>query len=215
MVCQPVRLALLLGAITAVAVSPARADDKAPSTTKPCTRTITCTEYVPEYYTKKVTRHRYECRTEEVDGFRCESVPVERERTVCCVRRVPVEKEVTRKVCCNVTTYEERTVMRTCYKTVEKTVMQKKCVSRGHWECREVCGGGLFDGCNLFGGGCNRGCGDGCNRGCNRGCNTGCDRGCNTGCNRGCGSAATPAAVPPATIPAKRPAGPSAPARCG
>jgi hypothetical protein len=197
MVRQPVRIALLLGAITAVAVSPAMAQDSAPATTKPCTRTIMVTECVPETYTVKKICHKYECRTEEYDTFRCEQVPVCKERVVCCTKRVPCEKWEVRKVCRNVTEYEERCVTRNCYKTVTETCMQKKCVSRGHWECKEEvvqdCGG-LFSGCGLFGG-CNRGCGSSCGNSCGNSCNTGCDTGCGHrsgcglfgGCNRGCG----------------------------
>ena len=139
MVSQPVRIALLLGAITAVTVSPARADSCAPACTQPCTRTIQVTECVPECYKVKRTVYRTECKTELVDSFRCERVPEVRERTVCCVKRVPVMKCEVRKVCRNVTEYQERTVMKTCYKTVQETCMKKKCVKRGHWECETVC----------------------------------------------------------------------------
>ena len=184
MVRQPVRIALLLGAITAVAAPAARAQDKAPATTNPCTRTITVTECVPETYTVKRMAHKYECRTEEYDTFRCETVPVVKERTVCCTKRVPVEREEVRKVCRTVTDYEERVVTRNTYKTVQETVMQKKCVSRGHWECREEAAPscGLFSGCGLFG---NHGCGNSCNTGCGNSCGSSCNTGC--GHRSGCG----------------------------
>jgi hypothetical protein len=139
MVCQPVRIALLLGAITAVTVSPARADNCAPACTTPCTRTIRCTECVPETYKVKRTVYRTECKTEVVEGFRCERVPEVRERTVTCVKKVPVMKTETRKVCKTVTEYEERTVMKSCHKTVQETCMKKKLVRHGHWECETVC----------------------------------------------------------------------------
>jgi hypothetical protein len=137
MACQPVRIALLLGAITAVAVSPARADDKAPATCAPAFRTIQCWECVPETYTVKRCSYKVECRTEQVDGFRCETVPETRERTVVCVKKVPVMTTETRNVCKTITVNETRTCYKTCYRTVQETVMKKKCVSRGHWECRE------------------------------------------------------------------------------
>ncbi len=137
MACQPVRIALLLGAITAVTVSPARADNCA--CTQPCTRTIQVRECVPETYKVKRTVYKTECKTEEVEGFRCERVPETRERTVTCVKRVPVMKEEIRKVCKTVTEYEERTVMKTCYKNVQETCMKKKLVRMGHWECETVC----------------------------------------------------------------------------
>ena len=139
MVCQPVRFALLLGAISAVTVSTARADHCAPAPTAPCTRTICVTECVPETYKVKRTVYRTECRQETVDGFRCEMVPEVRERTVTCVKKVPVWKEETRKVCKNVVCYEDRTVMKTCWKTVQETCMKKKLVRHGHWTCETVC----------------------------------------------------------------------------
>jgi hypothetical protein len=139
MACQPVRIALLLGAISAVTVSPARADNCAPACTQPCTRTIQVTECVPETYKVKRTVYRTECKTEEVEGFRCEMVPETKERTVTCIKRVPVMKTETRKVCKTVTEYEERCVMKTCYKTVQETCMKKKLVRAGHWECETVC----------------------------------------------------------------------------
>lgn len=159
MVCQPLRLALLIGAITAVAVSPVRAHhNSAPCCNTPCAsgcgstapayRTITCTEYVPETYTVKRTCYRVECRTETYQTCRTECVPVCKERVCCVVERVPCMETVTRKVCKYVTTYQDRTVMKPCYSYVQETCMRKELVCRGHWECREVpC---------LFGGGGHR-----------------------------------------------------------
>lgn len=100
-------------------------------------RTIQVMECVPETYTVKRTSYKVECRTEQYDTYRCECVPEVRERTVCCIKKVPVMTTQTRKVCKTVTVNEERTVMKTCYKTVQETCMKKKLVSRGHWECRE------------------------------------------------------------------------------
>jgi hypothetical protein len=139
MVCQPVRIALLLGAITAVTVSSARADSCAPACTTPCTRTIQVTECVPETYKVKRTVYKMECKTEEVDGFRCERVPEVRERTVCCIKKVPVMKVEVRKVCKNVMECEERTVMKTCYQNVQETCMKKVLVKKGHYVCETVC----------------------------------------------------------------------------
>jgi hypothetical protein len=126
---------------------------------------------VPETYTVKRTVYKVECRQETVDGFRCETVPVQKERTVCCVTRVPVMKEEVRKVCHKVTVCEEREVCKKVWHNVEETVMKKRLVSLGHWECRETCGGG-----GLFGGG--HGHGNGCNTGCNTGCNDSCNNNC-------------------------------------
>lgn len=157
MVRQPVRLALLLGAITALAVSPARADHCSAPCPAPCgptTRTIRVTECVPETYTTKRTVYKVECRQETVDGFRCETVQVQKERQVTHVKHVPVWKEEVRKVCHKVTVCEEREVCKKVWRTVEETVMKKRLKSLGHWECRETCGG-------LFGGH-GRGCNDPC-----------------------------------------------------
>jgi hypothetical protein len=152
MVRRTLRMALLVGAVTAAVVSPVRADHKAPCCNEPCGasapcapapcapqyRTITVTECVPETYTVKRTCYKYECRTELVDSCRYECVPEVRERTYCVTKRVPVYTTQTRKVCKNVTCYEDRTVMKTCYQTVQETCMRKELVCRGHWECREV-----------------------------------------------------------------------------
>jgi hypothetical protein len=170
MVRQPVRLALLLGAITALAVSPARADHCSAPVSAPCgptTRSVQVTQCVPETYTTKRTVYKVECRQEQVDSFRCERVPVYKERVVTHMKRVPIYKEEVRKVCHKVTTYEERTVTKKVWKTTEHTVMQKRLKSLGHWECREACqlfSGGLFSG-HGHGRGCNDSCNDSCRNG--------------------------------------------------
>lgn len=178
MVCQPLRLALLIGAITAVAVSPARADFRAPgccepscgpSTTAPAYRTVTCTEWVRENYTTKRTVYRVECRTETYDTFRCECVPVCKEVVVNVVKRVPVMTEECRKVCHKTWCYEDKVVTKTCYKTVQETCMKKQLVRLGHWECKEVTplfGGGLFSGHGCCKDACSTGCGDSCGSSC-------------------------------------------------
>jgi hypothetical protein len=192
MVCQPLRLALLIGAITAVAVSPVRANGfRAPRCCDPCGSSSSttgpayrsnggsgCYEWVRENVQEKRTVYRYECRTEQYDTFRCERVPVCRERTVTCVKRVPVWTEQCRKVCVKETVWETRMVNKTCYKTVQETCMKKQLVRLGHWECREVQplfghgggGGGLFSGRGHghHGNGCNDPCAN--NNGCNDVC---------------------------------------------
>lgn len=201
MVCQPLRLALLIGAITAVAVSPASATFRAPrsnccdpcgstsgATTAPATRTVSCTEWVRETYQVKRTAYKVECRTETYDTCRWESVPVCKERTVCVTKRVPVYKEECRKVCHNVTTWETRTVNKTSYKYVQETCMKKQLVRLGHWECREVqpifggFGGGSGGRGGLFSGhghhGCKNSCGDACGNGANNACNDNCNDAC-------------------------------------
>ncbi len=181
MVCQPLRLALLIGAITAVAVSPVRADFRAPRGCDPCAsgtskvafRNVGCTQWVRECYQVKRTTYKVECRTETYDTFRTECVPVVKERTVTVQKRVPVWTEETRKVCKNVTVYEERTVNKTSYKYVQETSTKKQLVRLGHWETREVKPflgglGGLFDG---LGHGCHDRCAPAKNT-----CNTSCPK---------------------------------------
>ena len=162
MVCRTLRMALLVGAVTAAVVSPARAQHRAPCCNDPCGaapcapaacapaaptyKTITVTECVPETYTVKRTAYKYECKTEVCDTFKTECVPECRERVCTVTKRVPVMKTECRKVCKNVTCYEERTVMKTCHQTVQETCMKKHCVRLGHWECRETCGHSLFGG---------------------------------------------------------------------
>jgi hypothetical protein len=139
MVRHPIRTALLLVALTVVAVAPARAADATPQATGPTMRTITVTECVPETYQKKITCYRTECKTETYDTFRCETVCEPRERVCTVVKRIPVMKTETRKVCTTQVCYEDRVVMKKCYENQRVTCMVKKCVSRGHWECKEVC----------------------------------------------------------------------------
>ncbi|MBX9681752.1 MAG: hypothetical protein K2X38_23585 [Gemmataceae bacterium] len=135
------RFALLISAVTAMAVSPAQANFfrskggcNSCSTSNACTRTIHTEECVPETYTKQVTKYKVECKTEEYATFRCEKVPVCKERVVCCVKKVPEYRTEIRKVSKTVTTYEDRCVTKNEYKTVQETVMKKKLVSLGHWE---------------------------------------------------------------------------------
>jgi hypothetical protein len=119
---------------------------------------------VPETYTAKRTVYKVECREKQVDSFRCEQVAVQKERVVTCVKRVPVIKEETRRVCHNVTAYEEREVCKKVWRTVEECVMKKRLVRLGHWECKEVCPrGGLFGG---HGHGKGHGCNDDCHDDC-------------------------------------------------
>jgi hypothetical protein len=134
MVRQPVRLALLVGAIAAAAISPARAQDKA---CPPKMRTIHVTECVPETYKVKRTVHRMECREEQFDAVKCVMEHETRTRECVVSKCVPVTTTEKRKVCKTVTTWEEKTVMKKCYHTVTETCMKKKLVRLGHWECCE------------------------------------------------------------------------------
>lgn len=148
MVCQPLRLALLIGAIAAATASPAWASHHGsasccnpcptPCCSAPAFRTVMCTECVPETYTVKRTCYRYECRTECVNGTRTECVPVCKTRVCNVTCRVPCVTTQCRKVCTTQTCWEDRVVMKTCYRTVQETVMKKQLVCRGHWETQQV-----------------------------------------------------------------------------
>jgi len=149
MVWQSVRSALLVGAVAAVAVIPARAGDCcAPAA--PCTRTVCCTEWVPETYQCTRTVYRTECRQENYTAYRCECVPETRTRTCTVYKHVPECRTEMRTVCECVPVCEERTCLQTFTTCKPVTCTERRCVDRGHWECRQVpCDSGRK--CGLFG----------------------------------------------------------------
>ncbi len=126
MVWQSVRAALVAVAVAAGAAVSARAGDCCPESCAPqptfCTRTVYRTEWRQETYT----------------AYRCECVPEVRTRTCTVYRQVPEVRTQTRTVCVTVPVVEERTVMQTFVSCKPVTVMCRRCVDRGHWECREV-----------------------------------------------------------------------------
>lgn len=135
-----IRTLALVAAVVLATTAPARAADR------PAPKRTVITECVEDTFQTTRTCYRTECKPVVYDTFRCETtcVPVVRMRTV--VKRIPEHVVECRKVCRPTWTCEERVVMKPCftYKTV--TTCVKKCVSRGHWECREVCAKpGLFD----------------------------------------------------------------------
>jgi hypothetical protein len=195
MVCQSLRLALLIGAITAVAVSPVRANFRAPNCCDPCGsassgcgptaptyRTVTCTEWVRENVTTTRKAYRTECKTETFDTFKTECVPVCKERVVTVNKKVPVWKEEVRKVCHKETVWETRTVNKTTHKYVQETVMKKTLVRLGHWECKEVTPffTGFGGGSGLFSGHGHSACGDACGAPCATSCSDACSSPCRT-----------------------------------
>jgi len=136
MIWQRSRVALLVGSVLAVAASSARADDCcAPA---PCTQTVTCTEWVPEQFQTTRTVYRTEYRQEAYTAYRNECFPETKTRVCTVYKSIPEVKTVTNMVCERVQVCEDRTVMQSCvsYKPVTKVV--RKCVDRGHYECREV-----------------------------------------------------------------------------
>lgn len=117
MVRQSFRFIALAGAVAAAAAVPARAGDCCNSS---------CQTYKVEYRQEAYTAYKWEC------------TPETRTRTCTTWKRVPEVRTVTECVCVNVPCVQERTVMQTsvCCKPVTRIV--RKCVDRGHWECRQV-----------------------------------------------------------------------------
>jgi hypothetical protein len=145
MFSQRVRFALLAGVLAAV-TSPARAGDCCAPSCTPCTRTVCCTEWVPEQYQCTRTVYKTEYKQEAYTAYRCEYTSEVRTRTCTVYKKVP---EYTTQVCnynvC-VPCWEERTVMKPHYTCKPVTKIVRKCVDQGHWECREVpCGPSFCD----------------------------------------------------------------------
>jgi hypothetical protein len=153
MVWQRIRFALLAGAIVAVAAHPARAEDEAKPSAKPaapaaaqpaapaaCQQycTVKVWECVPETYTCEVTTYKTEQRVEKYTAYKCETVPVEKTRTVTCYKSVPETKMVKQEYTVCTPVCEERTVMKPCYSYRNVTKMVCKTEDHGHWECQEV-----------------------------------------------------------------------------
>lgn len=151
MVWHRVSIAALAGVLAATAALPtwAGVDQPAapppggtpaggPPPAAPATTKVWVREWVPENYQCTRTVYRTECREETYTAYRCECVPETRTRVCTLSKLVPETRTVTRTVCVAVPCVEERTVMqaRTVCKPVCETV--RKCVDRGHWECREV-----------------------------------------------------------------------------
>lgn len=139
MVWQLVRRALLACVLTAATVSSVRAGDAPAATASaPQFRTVCVQEWAPEQYQCTRTSYRTECRTETYTAYRCESYPEQRTRVCTVYRMVPEVKEVIRRVCVCVPHVEERTVMQAHVTCKPVTKIVRRCVDKGHWECREV-----------------------------------------------------------------------------
>lgn len=117
---QRFRLIALAGAVAAAAAVPARAGDCC--SPAPCCQTTYKVEYRQEAY----TAYKWVC------------TPETRTRTCTVWKRVPETRTVTQCVCVTVPCVEERTVMQSYVTCKPVTHMVRKCVDRGHWECREV-----------------------------------------------------------------------------
>jgi hypothetical protein len=136
---QRISSALLAGTCVALTALPARAGDCcAPAPCAPVYKTVCCVEWVPEKYTAERTCYKTEWKEEKYTCFKCECVQEQRTCTKTIYEKVAEVKEVTRIVCERVPVCEEKTIMTThvTCKPVVKTV--KKCVDKGHWECKLV-----------------------------------------------------------------------------
>jgi len=142
MFCIRASSTLLAAAVVAAFCQSASAGDCcAPACAPACAptyREVTCTEWVPEKYISERTVYKVEHRQEEYTAYKCEKIAIQKTRMVTCYQMVPETKEVIRIVCKCVPVEEERTIMQshTTCKPVTKTV--RKCVDRGHYECRLV-----------------------------------------------------------------------------
>jgi len=141
------RFAVLAGGLVVATALSARAEDPkpaapaAPAAANPCYRTVCVNEWVPETYEKTVTTYKKECVQEKCTAYRCETVPETRTRNVTVYENVPTVEEVVKKVCVKVPCVEERTVMEKHWVCKPETHVVRKCVDKGHYECKEVpCG---------------------------------------------------------------------------
>lgn len=139
------RLALLASFFMATTANVVRAEEAKP-VTAPATRTVSYKVLVPEYYETTRIVNKQQCVEEKYTAYKCENVKEERTRT-CNVNRIVNEmKEETRTVCEWVKTCEERTIMKKVTTCKPVTCTVKKCVDKGHWECKEVpCGPSITD----------------------------------------------------------------------
>ena len=146
MVRQHVRV-LLAGVFVATAAVTACANDCCqPAPCAPQTRTVCVKEWVPQKYETTRTVYVREQRQECYTAYRCENVQEERTRTCTVYRTVNEVKEVCRNVCEKVPCVEERTTYKTCVKYVNENKVVRKCVDKGHYECKEVpCGPSFCD----------------------------------------------------------------------
>lgn len=149
MIAQRVRFALLASTVVMTAALPAaRGGDGCcpPAPCGPAMKTICVEECVPEHYTTTRTVYKKERVCEKYTAFRCESVPETRTRTCTVYDKVPCVETRTRTVCVSVPCVEERTCMEKHWVSKPVTTCKKKCIDKGHWECREVpCRESLFD----------------------------------------------------------------------
>src|SRR5262249_8273447 len=95
--------------------------------------------WVPETYQCTRTVYHRECKQVPCTTYKCECVPENRTYTCTTYKMVPETRTVVRKICECVPTVEQRTVMQTFVTCKPVTTTCRRCVDRGHYECREVC----------------------------------------------------------------------------
>jgi hypothetical protein len=174
---KSMRVAVLAGSIFAAAVTTARADDGCCSSASsdccaPRTKKVCVKEWVNESYQATRTVYKHECKTETYTAYRCESVPEQRTRTCTVYKKVSCQEERCRKVCTMVPCQEQRTTYEKHWECVPECKVVRKCVDKGHYECKEVeCGPSLGDRLHSL---CNR------NKCCDSGCgnNSCCEQAC-------------------------------------
>ena len=99
---------------------------------------------MPEYYTTTRTVYRTEKVCENYTAYKCVTVPETRTRTCTVYEKVPVCETRTRTYCVSVPCVEQRTCMEKYWVCKPVTTCKRKCVDKGHYECREVqCGPSL------------------------------------------------------------------------
>jgi hypothetical protein len=145
MIWQRVRVALLASFVAMTAAVPVvRAGDACCNSPAPCApamKTICVEECVPEYYTTCKTVYRKEKVCEKYTAYKCIKVPENRTRCVTYYEKVPCVETRTRTVCVSVPCTEQRTCMEKHWVCKEVTTCKRKCIDKGHYECKEVpCG---------------------------------------------------------------------------
>jgi hypothetical protein len=131
------------------------------------TRKICVQEWVPEWYETTRTCYKSVTCQEKCTAYRYECVQEKRTRT--CYKYVPTTCEVEKTICKMVPTVEERTVYEKVPVCKPCTYTVRKCVDKGHYECREVpCGPSLLDRLHS----CKKSCCDSCCEPCCQPCRT-------------------------------------------
>jgi len=94
---------------------------------------------VPEWYETTRTCYKSETVQEKYTTYKYENATEKRTRTV--YKQVPTTCEVEKTICKMVPCVEERTVYEKVAVCKPCTYTVRKCVDKGHWECKEVpCG---------------------------------------------------------------------------